>query len=47
MCSRPSPRSESTPTQGAVDYRRRVHATRRNRRATYEVKLATIMGQID
>ncbi len=42
-----SPAWGPTPTQGAVDYRRRVHATLRNRRATYEVKLASIMGEID
>lgn len=41
-----SPAWNPTPTQAAVDYRRRINATLRNRRATYEVKLANIMGQI-
>jgi len=42
-----SPAWGPTPSQGAVDYRRRVQATLRNRRATYAAKLANIMGEID
>jgi len=39
-----SPAWNPTPSQAAVDYRRRINATLRNRRATYEVKLANVMG---
>lgn len=42
-----SPAWGPTPTQGAVDYRRRIHATLRNRRSTYAVKLANLMGEIE
>lgn len=41
-----SPAWGPTPTRGAVDYRRRIAATLHNRRATYEGKLANILGEI-
>ncbi len=41
-----SPAWGPTPTQGAVDQRRRVHATLHSRQATHAVKLAAIMGEI-
>ena len=41
-----SPAWNPTPSQGAVDYRRRIIATLHNRRETYAVKLATILGEI-
>ncbi len=40
-----SPAWSRTPSQAAVDYRRRIAATLRNRRAAYEVKLANISGE--
>jgi len=42
-----SPAWNPTPTQAAVDYRRRINATLRNRRAAYALKVANIMGEID
>lgn len=42
-----SPDWGPTPTQGAVDYRRRLIKTLHNRRATYELKLANVMGEIE
>ncbi|MGI8405295.1 MAG: hypothetical protein ACR2OE_11135 [Thermomicrobiales bacterium] len=42
-----SPAWGPPPSQGAVDRRRRITATLRRRRSTYELKLANVIGEIE